>query len=89
MTIWVWIGFVVSVLAMLALDLGVFHSKTHAVTVSEAAVWTTAWVILALLFDVGVYWLYEHHILGLGQASGLEVRKCRPRNALEDIFGKI
>lgn len=83
MTIWVWIGFVVLVLAM---DLGVFHRKTHAVTVSEAAVWTTTWVILALLFNVGVYWLYEHHILGLGQARGLELRKCRPRNAIEDIF---
>ena len=86
MTIWVWIGFAALVLAP---DSGVLHRKTHAVTVSEAVGWTTAWVVLALLFNVGVYWLYEHHILGLGQASGLELRKCRPRNAIEDIFSKI
>ena len=73
MTSCVWIGFVVSVLVPLALDLGVFHRKTRAVTVSEEAVWTTAWVILALLFNLGVYWLYEHRILGLGQTAGLEL----------------
>ena len=70
MTIWLWIGFVVLVLALLALDLGVFHRKTHAVTISEAAVWTTVWVILSLLFTAAVYWLYEHHFLGIGQAIG-------------------
>jgi tellurite resistance protein TerC len=60
LTIWLWIGFVVLVLAMLALDLGVFHRKSRAVTISEAAVWTTVWVILSLLFNISVYWLYEH-----------------------------
>lgn len=73
MTIWLWIGFVALVLALLALDLGVFHRKTHALTISEAAVWTTVWVILSLLFNVGVYWLYEHHFLGIGQAVGHEL----------------
>jgi tellurite resistance protein TerC len=58
---------------MLALDLGVFHRKTHTVTISEAAVWTTVWVILSLLFNAGVYWLYEHHFLGIGQAIGHEL----------------
>lgn len=73
MTIWLWIAFVVLVLAMLALDLGVFHRKTHAVTISEAAVWTTVWVILAMLFNASVYWLYEHHFLGIGEAIGHEL----------------
>ena len=60
LTIWVWISLVVLVLAILALDLGVLHRKTRAVTFSEAAAWTTTWVILALRFNVGVYRLYEH-----------------------------
>ena len=73
MTIWLWIGFVALVLALLALDLGVFHRKTHALTVSEAAVWTTMWVILAMLFTASVYWMYEHHFLGIGLAIGHEL----------------
>jgi len=50
-----WVGFIAFVLAMLALDLGVFHRKTHAVTTREALGWTGVWVGLALLFNVGVY----------------------------------
>ena len=50
-----WIGFNIFVLAMLALDLGVFNRKAHAVTVREAGAWTAVWVSLALLFNVGLY----------------------------------
>jgi len=50
-----WIGFTLFVLAMLALDLGVFHRKAHVVGVREALVWTAVWIALALLFNVGVY----------------------------------
>ena len=51
----VWIGFSVFVLAMLALDLGVFHRKSHSITFKEALGWTVAWVTLALLFNAGVW----------------------------------
>ena len=34
--LWLWIGFNLFVLAMLALDLGVFHRKAHGVTMREA-----------------------------------------------------
>jgi len=50
-----WIGFTAFVLAMLALDLGVFHRKTHEVSIREALVWTGVWIGLALVFNVGVY----------------------------------
>jgi len=50
-----WIGFHVFVLAMLALDLGVFHKKEHAVSVKESLIWTGVWVSLALVFNYGVY----------------------------------
>ena len=52
--IWLWVGFNVFVLAMLAIDLGVFHREAHEVT-SEAAAWSIVWVALALLFGAGVY----------------------------------
>src|SRR5947199_5365300 len=42
---------------MLALDLGVFQRRAHAVGMKEAAIWTTVWVALALLFAVGI-WLF-------------------------------
>jgi tellurite resistance protein TerC len=50
-----WTGFTVFVLAMLALDLGVFHRKAHAVRMREALVWSIVWVGLALCFNAGVY----------------------------------
>ena len=50
-----WIGFTVFVLAMLALDLGVFHRKAHEIGVREALVWTSVWIALAMLFNLGIY----------------------------------
>jgi tellurite resistance protein TerC len=52
--IWFWVGFIVFVLAMLALDLGVFNKTPHVVRAKEAAVWTSIWVALALLFAAGL-----------------------------------
>jgi tellurite resistance protein TerC len=51
---WMWGGFGLFVLAMLALDLGVFHRHTHSVSFKEALGWTAVWVTLALLFGAGV-----------------------------------
>ncbi|HKO17094.1 MAG TPA: TerC family protein [Gemmatimonadaceae bacterium] len=60
--IWFWVAFIGFVLAMLALDLGVFHRKAHAVRPMEAAAWTTVWVALALVFAGGLYLIYGHHV---------------------------
>jgi tellurite resistance protein TerC len=56
--IWFWVGFIAFVLAMLALDLGVFHRKAHEVRPREAATWVIVWVTLALLFAAGL-WYFE------------------------------
>lgn len=53
--LWSWVGFNVFVLALLALDLGVFQRKAHAVTVKEAALWSVVWIALAMLFNIGIY----------------------------------
>jgi tellurite resistance protein TerC len=51
-----WVGFNLFVLGMLALDLGVFHRKAHIVKVKEALIWSGVWIVMALLFNLGVYY---------------------------------
>jgi tellurite resistance protein TerC len=53
-----WAGFVGLILALLAIDLGVFHRKTHQVGLREAAVWSGVWISLAALFNLAVYRWY-------------------------------
>ncbi|WP_052419827.1 TerC family protein [Hyalangium minutum] len=53
-----WAGFILFVLAMLALDLGVFHRKAHEVRFKEALSWSGVWVGLALLFNAGIWWKF-------------------------------
>ncbi|MEK7408046.1 MAG: TerC family protein [Acidobacteriota bacterium] len=53
-----WVGFTLFVLAMLGLDLGVFHRRAHEVRVREALLWTLVWITVALLFNVGVYFWF-------------------------------
>lgn len=65
MSIYFWIGFHVLIFTMLALDLGVFHKKTHKVPVKEALIWVLVWVSLAFLFNLFI--LYE-----FGKTKALE-----------------
>lgn len=48
---WMWAGFLLFVVSMLAIDLGVFHRKSHAVGLREALGWSAAWVSLSLVFS--------------------------------------
>jgi len=73
-TLWLWIGFNVFVLAMLALDLGVFHRKAHIVTVKESLSWTAVWVTLALIFNLGI-WHYMGPQKGLEFFTGYVIEK--------------
>ena len=50
-----WVIFGVFVLGMLALDLGVFNRKAHEIRFREAAIWTTVWVSLAMIFNAWIY----------------------------------
>ena len=65
--IWIWGGFLVLIMLVLALDLGVLNRKAHVVSVREALTFTLGVLVLASLFDVFVYFAYENHWLGLGQ----------------------
>ncbi len=55
----IWGGFLLLIVLIIALDLGVFHRKAHVVTLPEALGWTSAWVALAMVFNVAIYYLYE------------------------------
>ena len=63
--LWLWIAFNAFVLAMLALDLGVFHRKAHAVSVKEATIWSCVWIALSMLLNV---WIWQTR----GAQAGLE-----------------
>jgi tellurite resistance protein TerC len=55
------IGFNIFVVAMLVLDLKVFHRKAHEVTIKEAVIWTFFWIALSLLFNLGIYHIQDAH----------------------------
>jgi tellurite resistance protein TerC len=52
---WFYALFLAAVGIILALDLGIFHKKEHAVSFKEATVWSIVFVILALAFNFGFY----------------------------------
>ena len=54
---YLWVGFHIFILIMLALDIGVFHKKAHAISVKEALSWSAFWIVLSGLFAVGIYFL--------------------------------
>jgi tellurite resistance protein TerC len=77
-----WIGFLIFVFAMLALDLGVIHRKAHEVSLREAAVWSVIWVTLALIFNYGVYTWFGP-VRGLEFLTGYVVEKAL---SVDNIF---
>ncbi|HEY8156729.1 MAG TPA: TerC family protein [Myxococcota bacterium] len=77
-----WAGFVGFVLAMLALDLGVFHRQAHAVTLREAALWSLVWIALSLAFNgLVVHWFGVEK--GLEFLTGYLIEKAL---AVDNIF---
>ncbi len=58
-SIWLWVGFLGLVFTLLGLDLGVFHRKSHAVSVKEAAIWSVVWISISLLFNLAIYFYWN------------------------------
>ena len=58
-----WVLFNLFVLALLALDLGVFHRQKHVVGFREAIGWTLVWISLAAGFAVLIYF-FGHTMVG-------------------------
>jgi len=74
-SLWLWVGFGAFVVLMLALDLGVFHRRTHAVSIREAAIWSVVWIALALGFNafVAIQWGPK---LGVAFLTGYLIEKA-------------
>ena len=64
-TLWMWLGFNLFVLVLLALDLGILHRKGKEVGIREALLLSLGYFVLALLFGAGVM-----HFLG--KTAGME-----------------
>lgn len=67
--------FTLFILAMLAIDLGVFNRKAHVVSLREAVIWSIVWVVLALLFNAGVWW-YEGPTKALEFLTGYLIERA-------------
>jgi tellurite resistance protein TerC len=80
--VWLWIAFNIFVLAMLALDLFVFHREAHEVGPTEAAIWSAVWVVLAMLFGVGVS-IFMGRETGLQYFTGYLIEKAL---SVDNIF---
>jgi len=79
-TWWMWSGFFVIVLIMLAIDLFVVGgSKQHRVTLKEAATWSGIWVGVSLLFAGALWWYLD----------GTSGRELANQKALEYITGYL
>lgn len=89
---WFYLGFTLFVLAVLALDLGVFHKKAHEVSVKEASIWTAIWVTLGLTFNFLFYhyslWAFssDERLLGI---PGFSPEAAAKQSGLEFLTGFV
>lgn len=77
-----WGLFLLGVLVFLALDLGVFHKKDHAISAKEAGIWTLVWVAMAGLFGAGLAH-FQGNELALEFAAGYLIEKAL---SVDNIF---
>jgi len=80
--LWLYVGFNLFVVAMLALDLGVLHREAHEVSLKEAAGWSILWIALALVFNYGLY-IFQGGQAGLEFLTGYLIEKAL---SVDNIF---
>lgn len=81
---WPWIGFIVFILLMLALDLGLLQRRPHVIGVKEAMGWFAVWIGLALLFNIGLVVFHERGVeAGLEFFTGFLVEKSL---SIDNVF---
>jgi tellurite resistance protein TerC len=89
---WFYAVFTTFVLAMLSLDLGVFHKKAHEVSFKESASWSVAWISLALIFNILLYkyalWKFPQDIRLL-EDSTFDAAIAAKQVALEFLTGYV
>lgn len=81
---WLWGGFTLFILTMLALDLGIFQRRPHVISTKEAMAWFAFWTGLALLFNLGIVLFHERHAeAGLEFFAGFLVEKSL---SIDNVF---
>jgi tellurite resistance protein TerC len=61
--IWMWLGFLTIVFALLAFDLGVLHKEDKEMGIAES-LWLSAFYIgFAILYGVAIWWAYEAEVI--------------------------
>jgi tellurite resistance protein TerC len=89
---WFYLGFTGFVMALLALDLGVFHRKAHAVSFREASIWSVVWISLALIFNFAFYqyavWKFARDPR-LAQIPGFDPESASRQVGLEFLTGYV
>lgn len=79
MIVAIWAGFIGLIIVMLALDLGVFNRRSHAISAREALSFCGVTIVLALLFNVAVYFMYEYEWpAGITSAIARDVGSSAP-----------
>ncbi len=86
---WFYAAFTAFVLAMLALDLGVFHRQAHEVSVREAATWSVVWIALALAFNYGFYHYANWRLPQVAALAGLDHAQLARDVSLEFLAGYV
>jgi tellurite resistance protein TerC len=89
---WLYFGFTAFVFVLLAVDLGVFHRRAHAVSFREAAIWSAVWVVLALGFDYVFYRFALHEFsrdAALLAMPGFESLAAAREAALQFLAGYV
>lgn len=56
--VWIWLTFLLVVVALLALDLGVFHGTAHEPDIRESAMLAGVCMALGFAFSIAIWWLY-------------------------------
>jgi len=54
-----WVVLFGIVFTCLAVDLGVFHRKSHVLSLKEASLWTIFWIVLSLMFACGIWYFHS------------------------------
>jgi tellurite resistance protein TerC len=89
---WFYLGFTAFVLLLLAVDLGVFHRKAHAVSFREASTWSVVWILLALGFNFLFYLYASWKFPGdprLSQIPGFDPEAAARQVGLEFLTGYV
>lgn len=80
--IFLWVGFNLLVLVMLAIDLGIFHRKDHKISMKESLIWSVVWIIVALIFNICIY-LWKGPEIGLQFLTGYLIERSL---SIDNIF---